>query len=65
MHRNIGETLRRVATLGKGVSKPIASALKRVTPGWLEQMGFWLDLGDIMFVAARKANRGGPTPHIH
>ncbi|MGL4550813.1 MAG: class I SAM-dependent methyltransferase [Gemmataceae bacterium] len=54
MYRNVGETLDRVATLGKGVSKPAAQVLRGVVPGWVKRMGFWLDLGDIMYVAARK-----------
>ncbi len=54
MYRNIGETLERVATLGKGPSVPVARLLRGVTPAWLKRLGFWLDLGDIMFVAARK-----------
>ena len=54
MHRNIGETVERVANLGKGVPKSVAKAIRRVMPRWLKKMGFWLDLGDIMFIAARK-----------
>jgi 2-polyprenyl-3-methyl-5-hydroxy-6-metoxy-1,4-benzoquinol methylase len=54
MYRNVGETLERVARLGKGVSQPIAQVLRRYTPDWLKQCGFWLDLGDILYVAARK-----------
>lgn len=54
MHRNIGETVERVANLGKGAPKSVAKAIRRVMPRWLKKMGFWLDLGDIMFIAARK-----------
>lgn len=54
MYRTVGETLDRVAALGKGPSRWLAGLLKQYTPGWLARLGFWLDLGDIMFVAARK-----------
>lgn len=54
MYRNIGETLQRVATLGKGVSRPVARVLRHLVPGAVKRAGFWLDLGDIMYVAARK-----------
>ncbi|NBO91753.1 MAG: class I SAM-dependent methyltransferase [Planctomycetia bacterium] len=54
MYRNIGETLERVAKLGKGISRPIAQTLKQLVPSGAKELGFWLDLGDIMFVAARK-----------
>jgi hypothetical protein len=54
MYRNVGETLDRVAMLGKGPSRPVAQVMRRLVPGRLKQLGFWLDLGDIMYVAARK-----------
>jgi hypothetical protein len=54
MYRNVGETLDRLATLGKGVSRPAARALKGLLPGWVKRLGVWLDLGDIMFAAAQK-----------
>ncbi|MFQ3592821.1 MAG: class I SAM-dependent methyltransferase [Gemmataceae bacterium] len=54
MYRNVGETLDRLARLGKGVSQPVAETLRKITPHFLKQWGFWLDLGDILFVAARK-----------
>jgi 2-polyprenyl-3-methyl-5-hydroxy-6-metoxy-1,4-benzoquinol methylase len=54
MYRNIGETMDRIAKLGKGVSPAVASFFRRFTPHGLKRLGFWLDLGDIMYVAARK-----------
>jgi 2-polyprenyl-3-methyl-5-hydroxy-6-metoxy-1,4-benzoquinol methylase len=54
MYRNIGEVLRRLATLGKGATRWLAACLERVLPQFIQRGGFWLDLGDIMFVAARK-----------
>jgi len=54
MYRNIGETLNRIAQLGKGFSKRCAETLLRYLPISIKKGGFWLDLGDIMFVAARK-----------
>lgn len=56
MYRNVGETLERLARLGKGVSRPIARLARGVLPRWVKRMGAWLDLGDIMYVAARKVN---------
>jgi SAM-dependent methyltransferase len=53
-YRNIGETLSRMATLGTGFSRIAAKGLSRVVPGFVQRGGFWLDLGDIMCVAARK-----------
>ena len=54
MHRTIGEVLGRVSTLSRGVPRWTAAALSRLTPGLIQRRGFWLDLGDIMFVAARR-----------
>ena len=58
MHRNIGETVERVANLGKGFPKSVAQVVRKVMPRWVKKRGFWLDLGDIMFVAARKVKGG-------
>jgi SAM-dependent methyltransferase len=54
MYRNFGESLGRMATLGRGLPARLAAAARRLTPGFVARRGFWLDLGDIMFVAARK-----------
>jgi SAM-dependent methyltransferase len=54
MYRNIGEVLERVGTLGHGVTRWTAKALSRVTPTAIKRRGFWIDMGDIMFVAARR-----------
>jgi hypothetical protein len=54
MYRNVGETLGRLATLGRGAVGHVASLARRLVPGPLQRRGFWLDLGDIMYVAARK-----------
>ncbi|MEQ1826923.1 MAG: class I SAM-dependent methyltransferase [Pirellula sp.] len=54
MYRNIGEVLGRVSTLGRGVTRWSAKTLTKVVPSALQQRGFWLDFGDIMFIAARK-----------
>jgi SAM-dependent methyltransferase len=56
MYRSVGETLGRLANLGKGAWRPLGAALLALSPGWVRRLGFWLDLGDIMFVAARKAD---------
>lgn len=53
-YRNFGECLARVAALGKGASRWVARLAQAVTPGAVTRRGFWLDLGDIMYVAARK-----------
>jgi hypothetical protein len=42
------------AGLGRGLPARLAAAARRLTPGFVARRGFWLDLGDIMFVAARK-----------
>jgi SAM-dependent methyltransferase len=55
VYRNVGEVLGRLSVLGRGLPKRVAGALARTLPGWALRRGFWLDLGDIMFVAARKA----------
>ena len=54
MYRNVGETLGRLATLGRGAVGRIATLARRFVPGPIQRGGFWLDLGDIMYVAARK-----------
>ncbi len=54
MFRNFGEVLGRVSSLGQGISKWTAQTLSAILPGAVKRSGFWLDLGDIMFVAARK-----------
>ena len=54
MYRNIGETLDRVATLGKGASRPLAQAMRKLVPAWAKKLGLWLDLGDILYAAAQK-----------
>jgi len=54
MYRNFGESLARLETLGRGWPARMAAATRRLTPRALGNRGFWLDLGDIMFVAARK-----------
>ena len=54
MCRTIGEVLGRLSGLSKGFSRWGAAILSRVLPGWVQQRAIWLDLGDIMFVAARK-----------
>jgi len=54
MCRTIGEVLGRLTGLSKGFSRWGATILSRVLPVWVQQRGLWLDLGDIMFVAARK-----------
>lgn len=54
MYRNFGESLGRMATLGRGLPARLAAIASRLTPDFVARHGFWLDLGDIMFVAARK-----------
>lgn len=54
MYRTLGESIGRLATLGRGLPARLARMARRVTPGAIARRGFWLDLGDIMFVAARK-----------
>ena len=49
--------LGRLKSLGRGWTPRLAALLAAVTPAVLQRRGFWLDLGDIMFVAARKAAR--------
>jgi SAM-dependent methyltransferase len=56
MYRNIGEVLRRLSTLGRGATRWLAAGLHAALPGFIQRGGFWLDLGDIMFVAARKVH---------
>jgi SAM-dependent methyltransferase len=55
IYRSVGEVLGRLAALGRGLTRRTAAVLTAATPGFLQRRGFWLDLGDIMFVAARKA----------
>ena len=54
MFRNFGEVLGRVSSLGQGISKWSAQTLTAILPKAIKRNGFWLDFGDIMFVAARK-----------
>jgi 2-polyprenyl-3-methyl-5-hydroxy-6-metoxy-1,4-benzoquinol methylase len=54
MCRTIGEVLGRLNGLSKGISRWGAAALSQVLPSFVQRRGLWLDLGDIMFVAARK-----------
>lgn len=54
MYRNIGETLGRLTTLARGTVGRVAAAAHKLTPRAIQRCGFWLDLGDIMYVAARK-----------
>lgn len=53
--RTVGEILGRLHNLGKGMTRSVAGWMHALTPRWLGQVGIWLDLGDIMFIAARKA----------
>jgi SAM-dependent methyltransferase len=52
--RTVSEIFGRLHTLGKGATRTVAGWLKSATPGPIGRLGIWLDLGDIMFVAARK-----------
>ena len=53
--RNVRSTLANLAVLGEGASRGLAKIAGRLTPRLLqERLGGWIDLGDIMFVAAQK-----------
>lgn len=54
MYRNVGEVLGRIGSLRNGLSKVLSQCLQKVLPRPILEGGFWLDLADIMFVAARK-----------
>jgi SAM-dependent methyltransferase len=54
MCRNVGEMLGRLSAMGKGLPRRAAGVMARVLPGWVQRRNLWIDLGDIMFVAARK-----------
>jgi 2-polyprenyl-3-methyl-5-hydroxy-6-metoxy-1,4-benzoquinol methylase len=53
--RTVAETLGRLGNLGRGLPRVVGRVLSRALPGWVQRRGVWADLGDIMFVAARKA----------
>ncbi|HVS38658.1 MAG TPA: class I SAM-dependent methyltransferase [Gemmataceae bacterium] len=54
VYRSIGEVLGRLAALGRGLTRRVAGVMAAATPSFLQRMGFWLDLGDILFMAGRK-----------
>jgi hypothetical protein len=52
--RTVSEIIGRLNSLGRGISRHAAGLLAGRLPGWLGNAGLWLDLGDIMFVAAQR-----------
>jgi hypothetical protein len=55
MYRSMRGTLSGLLALGKGLPRRAAWLADKLLPGAIQdRVGFWLDLGDIMLVAARK-----------
>jgi SAM-dependent methyltransferase len=55
MYRSLRGTLRGLKALGRGLPKHAAGLVDKLLPGVVQDtVGFWLNLGDIMLVCARK-----------
>lgn len=55
MYRSFYGTFTLLTTLGKGFARTVARVASRLVPTYIQKrLGFWLDLGDIMLVSARK-----------
>lgn len=55
VYRNLRGTLANLAILGRGTVKKLAGSAAAVLPEFVqEKTAFWVDLGDVMFVGARK-----------
>ena len=55
MYRNLGTTIGMLQVLGGSVSKSCARVADFLLPSPIKNgLGMWIDVGDIMFVAAQK-----------
>lgn len=62
VYRTLHSVLAGLSVLGKGLSRTVASRLKSAVPGRIQhRLGAWVNLGDIMFAAARKP-KARPSP---
>ncbi len=60
--RSLGGTLANLEVLGQGIVRRLAGGMRALLPEALAgPLGLWVDLGDILFVAAQKS---GPAPAL-